>query len=77
SLTTTISFAVSFIIVSYLLVVLCELETKSIAIQHTEKLALLYARPLLYFGNIMKTLIWLMDGSARVIIRIVGVNPDA
>ena len=54
-----------------------ELAPKSIAIQHTEKLALTYARPLYYFGNIMKPLIWLMNGSARVIIRMLGVDPDA
>lgn len=77
ALTTTISFVISFIVVTYLHVVLGELAPKSIAIQHTEKLALTYARPLYYFGNIMKPLIWLMNGSARVIIRMLGVNPDA
>ena len=77
ALTTTISFVISFIVVTYLHVVLGELATKSIAIQHTEKLGLTYARPLYYFGNIMKPLIWLMNGSARVIIRMLGVDPDA
>ncbi|MCE5021513.1 HlyC/CorC family transporter [Staphylococcus haemolyticus] len=77
ALTTTISFVISFIVVTYLHVVLGELAPKSIAIQHTEKLALTYARPLYYFGNIMKALIWLMNGSARVIIRMLGVDPDA
>ncbi|PNZ68707.1 HlyC/CorC family transporter [Staphylococcus croceilyticus] len=77
ALTTTISFVISFIVVTYLHVVLGELAPKSIAIQHTEKLALTYARPLYYFGNIMKPLIWLMNGSARVIIRMIGVDPDA
>lgn len=74
ALTTTISFVISFIVVTYLHVVLGELAPKSIAIQHTEKLALTYARPLYYFGNIMKPLIWLMNGSARVIIRMLGVD---
>lgn len=77
ALTTTISFVISFIVVTYLHVILGELAPKSIAIQHTEKLALTYARPLYYFGNIMKPLIWLMNGSARVIIRMLGVDPDA
>ena len=77
AVTTTISFVISFIVVTYLHVVLGELAPKSIAIQHTEKLALTYARPLYYFGNVMKPLIWLMNGSARVIIRMLGVNPDA
>ena len=77
AVTTTISFVISFIVVTYLHVVLGELAPKSIAIQHTEKLALTYARTLYYFGNVMKPLIWLMNGSARVIIRMLGVNPDA
>jgi CBS domain containing-hemolysin-like protein len=77
ALTTTISFVIAFIIVTYLHVVLGELAPKSLAIQHTEKLALVYSRPLYYFGNVMKPLIWLMNGSARVIIRIFGVDPDA
>ena len=57
--------------------VLGELAPKSFAIQHTEQLALLYSRPLYYFGNIMKPLIWLMNGSARVIVRMFGFDPDA
>ena len=77
ALTTTISFVISFIVVTYLHVVLGELAPKSFAIQHTEQLALLYSRPLYYFGNIMKPLIWLMNGSARVIVRMFGFDPDA
>ena len=77
ALTTTISFVISFIAVTYLHVVLGELAPKSFAIQHTEQLALLYSRPLYYFGNIMKPLIWLMNGSARAIVRMFGFDPDA
>lgn len=77
AITTTISFVLAFIIVTYLHVVLGELAPKTLAIQHTERLALLYSRPLYYFGFVMKPLIWLMNGSARLIIRIFGVDPDA
>lgn len=76
ALTTTISLIVSFLVVTYLHVVIGELAPKSLAIQHTERVALLYARPLYYFGLIMKPLIWLMNGSARMIIRIFGIDPD-
>ncbi len=76
ALNTTISIVVSFLVVTYLHVVLGELAPKTLAIQHTEKVALLYARPLYYFGLIMKPLIWLMNGSARMIIRLFGINPD-
>ncbi|AYU56160.1 hemolysin family protein [Staphylococcus debuckii] len=76
ALNTTISIVISFLVVTYLHVVLGELAPKTFAIQHTEKIALLYARPLYYFGLIMKPLIWLMNGSARMIIRIFGIDPD-
>ncbi|ANZ34018.1 transporter associated domain protein [Staphylococcus carnosus] len=76
ALNATISLIVSFLVVTYLHVVIGELAPKSFAIQHTERVALLYARPLYYFGLIMKPLIWLMNGSARMIIRIFGIDPD-
>ncbi|MCP6640527.1 CNNM domain-containing protein, partial [Klebsiella pneumoniae] len=49
ALNTTISIVISFLVVTYLHVVLGELAPKTFAIQHTEKVALLYARPLYYF----------------------------
>lgn len=76
ALNTTIAIVVSFLVVTYLHVVLGELAPKSFAIQHTEKVALFYARPLYYFGLFMKPLIWLMNGSARMIIRVFGIDPD-
>lgn len=74
-LITTISMICAFIIVTYIHVVVGELAPKSLAIQHTEGIALLYARPLYYFGLIMQPLIWLMNGSARFIIKLFGVDP--
>ncbi|MFO3703359.1 hemolysin family protein [Staphylococcus felis] len=74
---TTVSMITAFIIVTYIHVVIGELAPKSLAIQYTEKIALLYARPLYYFGLIMKPLIWLMNGSARLIIRMFGADPNA
>ncbi|MCS4486435.1 hemolysin family protein [Staphylococcus americanisciuri] len=75
-LVTTISVVTAFTIVTYIHVVIGELAPKTLAIQYTERIALLYARPLYYFGFIMKPLIWLMNGSARLIIRMFGVDPN-
>ncbi|MBI5974019.1 hemolysin family protein [Staphylococcus canis] len=77
ALITTASIVTAFIVVTYIHVVIGELAPKSLAIQYTDRIALLYARPLYYFGLVMKPLIWLMNGSARVIIRIFGADPNA
>ncbi|AVQ34278.1 HlyC/CorC family transporter [Staphylococcus muscae] len=76
ALVTTISIITAFTIVTYIHVVVGELAPKTLAIQYTERIALLYARPLYYFGFVMKPLIWLMNGSARLIIRMFGVDPN-
>lgn len=73
----TISIVTAFIIVTYIHVVVGELAPKTLAIQYTENIALLYARPLYIFGFIMKPLIWVMNGSARLIIRLFGADPNA
>ncbi|UAS53218.2 hemolysin family protein [Staphylococcus pseudintermedius] len=77
ALVMTVSIVVAFTVVTYIHVVIGELAPKSLAIQYTDRIALLYARPLYYFGLIMKPLIWLMNGSARFIIRIFGADPNA
>lgn len=77
ALVTTISIVTAFIIVTYIHVVVGELAPKTLAIQYTEKVALLYARPLYVFGLIMKPLIWVMNGSAQMIIRLFGADPNA
>ncbi|TDM14641.1 hemolysin family protein [Macrococcus bovicus] len=70
-----ISIALSFLIVTFLHVVLGELAPKSLAIQYAERMTLIFARPLYYFGILMKPLIWAMNGTARTILRMVGVQP--
>lgn len=77
ALVATISIVTAFIIVTYIHVVVGELAPKTLAIQYTENIALLYARPLYIFGLIMKPLIWVMNGSARLIIRLFGADPNA
>ncbi|TDL32671.1 HlyC/CorC family transporter [Jeotgalibacillus sp. S-D1] len=75
SLSTIISFAVAFALVTFLHVVIGELAPKTLAIQYAEKMTLLLARPLYWFGKIMFPAIWTLNGSARLLLRAFGVQP--
>nr|WP_205831526.1 hemolysin family protein [Bacillus sp. RO2] len=75
SVSTVVSFAVAFSLVTFLHVVVGELAPKTLAIQFAEKMTLLIARPLYWFGKLMYPLIWALNGSARVLLRMFGVQP--
>ncbi|WP_227394690.1 hemolysin family protein [Jeotgalibacillus aurantiacus] len=75
SLSTIVSFAVAFALVTFLHVVIGELAPKTLAIQFAEKMTLLLARPLYWFGKIMFPAIWTLNGSARLLLRAFGVQP--
>lgn len=70
-----ITIVLSFAIVTFIHVVIGELAPKSLAIQYAERMTLAFARPLYFFGIIMKPIIWSMNGAARLILRIFGVQP--
>ncbi|WP_085991288.1 hemolysin family protein [Oceanobacillus senegalensis] len=67
-----LSFFIAFILVTYLHVVIGELAPKTIAIQQAEKVTLLLARPLIFFHKIMYPFIWLLNGSAQLLVRLLG-----
>ncbi|MDJ1088988.1 hemolysin family protein [Macrococcus caseolyticus] len=70
-----ITIFLSFFIVTFIHVVIGELAPKSLAIQYAERMTLAFARPLYFFGIVMKPLIFAMNGTARLILRIFGVQP--
>ncbi|MFD0713322.1 hemolysin family protein [Paenibacillus sp. GCM10027626] len=72
---TFISYALSLSIMTFLHVVVGELAPKTLAIQYAERMTLMLARPLVMFGKILFPLIWALNGSARVFLRIFGVQP--
>lgn len=76
-LTLPITIAASFVIVTFLHVVVGELAPKTVAIQYAEKMALLFSGPLYFFGLIMKPFIWLMNGTARALVRLIGIKEMA
>ncbi|WP_027964114.1 hemolysin family protein [Halalkalibacillus halophilus] len=76
ALAAVVSFVIAFSIVTFLHVVIGELAPKTLAIQFAEKVSLLLAPPLYWFGKIMFPFIWSLNGSARVFLRLFGVKPS-
>ena len=70
-----VAFLISFLILTYLSVVLGELVPKSIALQRAERLALWLAVPLDWLGRITYPLVWVLQRSANGIARLFGVKP--
>lgn len=71
----TASYAIAFLLVTYLHVVIGEMAPKTLAIQFAEKMSLLLAPPLYWFGQIMKPFIWTLNGAARILLKLFGVQP--
>lgn len=75
SIASVASYAIAFILVTFLHVVIGEMAPKTLAIQFSEKMTLLLAPPLYWFGKIMSPFIWALNGAARVLLRMFGVKP--
>lgn len=75
SVSAIVSFVLAFSLVTFLHVVIGEMAPKSLALQFAERMSLLLAPPLYWFGKIMAPVIFLLNGSARVFLRIFGVQP--
>ena len=71
----SVAFLLSFLILTYLSVVLGELVPKSIALQRAERLAVWLAVPLDWLGRLSYPLVWVLQRSANGIARLFGVRP--
>jgi CBS domain containing-hemolysin-like protein len=70
-----LSFAIAFGVITFLHVVVGELAPKTLAIQKSETVSLWTAQPLIWFYKIMYPFIWFLNGSARFVTRIFGLEP--
>lgn len=75
SISAVASYAIAFILVTFLHVVVGEMAPKTMAIQFSERLTLLLSPPLYWFGKIMYPFIWALNGASRVLLRAFGVKP--
>ena len=71
----TVSFAVAFSIITFLHIVLGELAPKSLAIQRPQQTTLAVARPLHFFHQLFRPVIWALNGSANYFVRRAGIEP--
>jgi CBS domain containing-hemolysin-like protein len=71
----TLSFIIAFASITFLHVVIGELAPKTFAIQKAEQISLLFAQPLIYFYKIMYPFIWALNGSARIVTGLFGLQP--
>lgn len=70
-----LSYVLAFAIITYLHVVVGELFPKTVAIQKAETMTLAVAGSLLVFYKVMYPFIWLLNGSANQIGRLIGMKP--
>jgi CBS domain containing-hemolysin-like protein len=70
----TTSHIVAFSAITVLHIVFGELAPKSIAIQRSVRTTLAISLPLRFFFVVFKPLIWMLNGFASFILRLVGIN---
>jgi len=68
------NFLIAFGIVTYLSVVLGELVPKALTLHSAERLAMLVARPIELIGVALRPVVWVLQGSARLVLRPFGVR---
>jgi magnesium and cobalt exporter, CNNM family len=70
-----LAYLLSFLILTYLTVVLGELVPKAVALQRAEPLAVVLAVPLDLLARITGPLVWVLQHSANFVSRLLGVEP--
>lgn len=65
----------AFVIATFLHVVVGELAPKTIAIQKAEAVTLAFSKPIQIFYKILYPFIWVLNGSARLLLKLFGMKP--
>ena len=70
----TLAFIFAFIIITFLHIVLGELAPKSLALQRSETISLVIISPLIVFAKIFQPIIWLLNRSGQVVLKLFGLQ---
>jgi CBS domain containing-hemolysin-like protein len=65
----------AFLIITFLHIVLGELMPKSLALLHPELVSMWVVRPLRWFAQLMTPFIWLLNGTANGLLKLIGLRP--
>ncbi len=71
----TFSMGVGFAFITFLHIIIGELAPKSLAIRYPKSTTLFVAWPLNLFYMIFKPAIWLLNGTANYILKLIGIDP--
>ncbi|WP_391572238.1 hemolysin family protein [Cohnella sp.] len=69
-----LSFIIGFSFITVLHIVLGELMPKSVAIRKAETITLLTAGPMIFFRKVMSPFIWLLNGTAGMLLKPFGID---
>ncbi|MFC5529132.1 hemolysin family protein [Cohnella yongneupensis] len=69
-----LAFLIGFSFITLLHIVLGELMPKTVAIRKAEMVTLWVAAPLMFFRKLMTPFIWLLNGTAGILLRPFGIN---
>jgi putative hemolysin len=72
-----VSIVAVTLVLAYITLVLGELAPKRLAMQNTERWALLAARPLAVMSTLTRPIVWILSHSTDLVVRLLGGNPDA
>ncbi len=70
-----IATIISFLLITFMHVVLGELVPKSVALQYPETTALWVAKPMQLAVAVMRPFIWLLNGTGALFVRALGIRP--
>ena len=71
----SISAGIAFALITFMHVVVGELMPKSIALQNPERTSIFVARPTVLTERIFKPVIWLLNGSGAILLKLIGAKP--
>jgi len=73
----TVALVLITIVISYLSIVFGELTAKRLALQRSERVAMLLGPLIAFVARITRPVIWLLDVSTNIAVRVFGGDPEA